>query len=106
MKLITEELKKQIPKLYSQEEKGENAIAYCKFFTPDSSFTWYVTESSDDNEETMFFGLVDGLNTELGYFSLEQLKSVRGPFGLAVERDLHFQPTSLAEIKKKINAWT
>ncbi len=27
---------------------------------------------------------------ELGYVSLAELQSVRGPFGLQVERDLHF----------------
>ena len=44
------------------------------------------------------FGLVDGHEKELGYFSLKELESVRGPFGLPIERDIHWQPKTLEEI--------
>jgi len=44
MKLITEEIKKVLPKLYEQESLGYNATVYVKFFTPDSNWTWYATE--------------------------------------------------------------
>jgi hypothetical protein len=50
-----------------------------------------------DGEDT-FFGLVEGQEKELGYFSLAELSSVRGPMGLAIERDLHWTPKTLAEI--------
>jgi hypothetical protein len=45
-----------------------------------------------------FFGLVDGHCKELGYFSLSDLEGVRGPMGLPIERDLHWQPKTLEEI--------
>jgi hypothetical protein len=45
-----------------------------------------------------FFGLVDGHEKELGYVALSELESVRGPMGLPVERDLHWQPKTLEEI--------
>jgi len=35
---------------------------------------------------------------ELGYASLRQLKNVRGPLGLGIERDLYFKPTPLSQI--------
>jgi len=95
MKLLTEEIKKKLPKLYEQESKGYDAVAYLRFFTPDSNWTWYVTEF--DGKDT-FFGLVDGFEKELGYFLLSELESVRGPLGLKVERDLYFKPTSLKEL--------
>jgi hypothetical protein len=41
----------------------------------------------------------DGLEQELGYFSLAELQEVTGPFGLHVERDVHFVPMRLSEIK-------
>ena len=44
----------------------------------------------------MFFGLVCGMERELGYFSLAELQSVRGPLGLRVERDLYFTPTPMS----------
>ena len=97
MKLITKEIKNTLPKLYAQDSKGLNAIVYVKFFTPDSNWTWYATEF--DGKDT-FFGLVDGFVKELGYFSLSELESVKGPYGLKIERDLYFKQTTLEELMK------
>jgi len=97
MKLINEEIRNILPKLYEQDSKGLNAIAYVKFFTPDSNWTWYATEFDGKD---IFFGLVDGLCKELGYFSLSELESIRGPLGLKIERDLYFEQTTLEELMK------
>ena len=86
-----------LPLLYSQEPLGEDAIVFVKFFTPDSSWTWYATEFDGDDT---FFGLVDGHERELGYFSLAELRSARGPLGLSIERDEHFVPKTLAQVRK------
>ena len=95
MKLLTQEIRKKLPPLYSQESKGGKAIVYLKMFTPDSNFTFFATEF--DGEDT-FFGLVEGHEKELGYFSLAELKSVRGGLGLPIERDMYWQPKTLEEI--------
>ena len=95
MKLLTQEVKTKLPPLYSQEDKGGKAIAHVKFFTPDSNWTWWATEF--DGEDT-FFGLVEGHEKELGYFSLAELQSVKGGLGLPIERDLYWQPKTLEEI--------
>ena len=95
MKLLTEEIRRQLPPLGSQDGKGGKAIAYLKLFTPDSGWTFWAAEY--DGKDT-FFGLVDGMEKELGYFSLKELESVRGPFGLPIERDIHWQPKTLEEI--------
>ena len=95
MKLLTNNLRDKIPPLYSTDGE-DDPIVWCKFFTPDSSWTWYVLEF--DGEDT-FFGYVDGHYRELGYFSLSELKEVRGKLGLPVERDLHFEPKRLSDIK-------
>ena len=97
MKLLTKALRKQIPSLYSTEDQ-EDPIVQAKFFTPDSSWTWYVTEFDG---EDIFFGYVLGHEAEFGYFSLSELESVRGPLGLPIERDLHFEPTKLSTVKKQ-----
>ena len=62
MELITEEIRNILPGLYTQETLGFNAIAYLKFFTPDSNWTWYITEFDGDD---ILFGLVDGFEKEL-----------------------------------------
>jgi hypothetical protein len=45
----------------------------------------------------MFFGLVQGFEEELGYFTLRELQEARGPLGLAIERDMHFGNKTLRE---------
>ena len=95
MKLLTRELRKKLPPLYSQDGKGGKAVALVKYFTPSSSWSWYASEF--DGEDT-FFGLVDGQFKELGYFSLKELEEVRGPMGLPIERDLYWKPKTLEEI--------
>lgn len=95
MKLMTPELEKAFPALYSNEDTGAKAKVIAKFFTPWSNWTWYATEY--DPETRTFFGLVDGLEKEYGYFSLDELESVKGPLGLSIERDLHFGDHTVGE---------
>ena len=98
MQLMTTEIRNSIPALYSQEEKGEEAIVHAKFFTPDSNWTWLALEY--DGKDT-FFGLVKGFETEYGNFSLSELESARGPMGLGVERDAWFKPCTLREARSR-----
>ena len=106
MMLLTKEIRKTLPKLYSQEKKGENAMAVVKFFTPWTNWTWLVTEGQPDMDEDnkeidfMFFGLVDGFEQELGYFSLNEIMEVKGPAGLKIERDLYFTPKALKDCRR------
>lgn len=96
--LLPDEIRTQLPPLYSGEEQGLEAKALVKFFTPDSNWTWYASEFDGEDR---FFGLVSGLEVELGYFSLSELESVHGPLGLPIERDKFFEPTSLRELQEQ-----
>src|SRR5512140_712708 len=78
--LVPPEIAPQLPPLYSQEEKGDDAIAVVKFFTPWTSWTWYASEY--DPEKRLCFGVVVGPEREFGYFSLDELEDIRGPGGL------------------------
>ncbi len=95
MELLPEEIRQKLPKLYETEGQGVNAVVQVKFFTPYSNWTWYATEFDG---EDLFFGLVIGHEKEYGYFSLEELQSARSPMGMRIERDLYFEPTTLAEL--------
>jgi hypothetical protein len=96
MQLLTKELIGTIPKLYETEEiELEDKTIHAKFFTPWSNWTWYVIEFDGENQ---CFGFVKGLDAEFGYFSLSELESIEGPFGLKVERDIHFQPIKVCDI--------
>jgi len=89
MKLLTAEIIKRLPKLYSQEEVSNPKIIV-KYFHPLSSWTWYVTEGEKQEDGNwLFFGLVDGHEKELGYFKLKELEEVKVR-GLGIERDMFF----------------
>lgn len=56
--------------LFSQEEKGDEALAVIKFFLPGTPWTWYVTEGEQmENGDWHLFGLVTNPyeEKELGY---------------------------------------
>ena len=97
--LLPRELRERIPTLYATE-KIEDPIVHAKFFTPWTNWTWFVTEF--DGEETCF-GLVSGLDVELGYFNLAELEATRGPGGIRIERDLHFKPKPLSEVRQHLD---
>ena len=44
--------------------------------------------------------VISPFESELGYFSLNEIKSIKGTLGLSVERDLSFKPTKLSIVKK------
>ncbi|MDO9303990.1 MAG: DUF2958 domain-containing protein [Sulfuricurvum sp.] len=96
--LIPQELLHTIPDLYATEEISD-PICHIKLFTPDSNWTWYVIEFSKEDSK-MCFGFVQGMESELGYFSLDELELLRGSLGLPIERDLSFKPTLLSKIKR------
>ena len=95
MKLLTQADRKRLPPLYTTENDMD-PIAQVKFFDPCGSWSWYATEFDG---EDLFFGLVDGSDTELGYFRLSELAGVKGPFGIGIERDTSFDPTPLSKLK-------
>ena len=114
MKLLTEEIKQQLPPLYAQENEKDPWV-YCKFFDPVGSWIWYAIEGSPVDEsgyfdtdkekvDFLFFGLVIGVEPELGYFSLRELENAKqgltGLRALPLERDRYFVPCRLSEVKK------
>jgi hypothetical protein len=92
MQLLTKEIERKIKPIGTFENTApQNIPITVKFFTPDSGWTWYVTEGEKrDNDDWLFFGLVDGTEKELGYFLLSDLTDVRGSLGLPIERDRGF----------------
>ena len=97
MKLLTDELRERLPKLYSQEAEPEPMV-HAKFFMPGTVWTWYVTEGQEQEGDFLFFGFVVGLESEFGYFLLSELESVTTPLGLHVERDLAFREGRLTDV--------
>ena len=103
MKLLTKTLKKQIPALYSTESISFNEkIAVAKFFNPIGAGTWYIIEGEEQADgDFLCFGIVELSNRELGYFSLNELKSIRLPFGFKIERDITFVPDKILNLRRE-----
>ena len=72
-------------------------MARVKWFTPDAGWTWFVIEF--DPAERLCFGYIIGHEREFGYFSLDEIESLRGPLGLKVERDLYWEPKPISQCK-------
>ena len=95
----TQELLKQLPELYAQDGKGENATVHIKLHIPNSGYCWYLTEyDPNDNIAFGYTNLNDPQMAELGYISIQELIEVDK---YDVVRDLSFKPTTLKEVKKE-----
>lgn len=109
-KLLTVAIKNAAKKfpLGSQDGKKGDAVVLARFFTPASSFTWYMLEYNQETDEA--YGLVFGHETEYGYFSLNELQNAKHEVSFmgisseiqAVERDISVDPKkyTLAELLK------
>ncbi len=100
MKLLTKALEKRFAEVGSQVGHGDEAIVVARYFTPDSSWTWFATQYLP--EERNFFGLVSGHAVELGYFNLDEMASVRGPLGLPIERELCWRECTVGEVRRRL----
>ncbi len=103
MELLTEELRADLPPLCRQEHVPDPTV-HVKLFTPDSSWTWFVTEGRPEAGDFLFFGYVVGHEEEWGYFCLSELESARGPLGLPIERDLYFEPGPISEVLNRFRS--
>ena len=56
MKLLTQEIKRKLPRLYATESislKKKEVI--CKFLNPSGSGNWYAIEGQQKNDDFIFF---------------------------------------------------
>ncbi len=87
-------------RIHAAQDRHFDPWPVIKFFNPVGAATWIATELDEDGDT--LFGLADlGFGCpELGCFSLREIKAVRLPFGLAIERDAHFDPLA------PLSVWT
>ena len=91
MKLITKKEEKLFEKypLYSQEGKGMDSKVVVKFFNPVGSGTWLITEGEQQGDDFIMYGYCHICDWEWGYVSLNELKGLRLPLGLSIEREMY-----------------
>ena len=90
MKLFTEEQRTKL--LANGTRRGPDHEPVVKLFNPCGAGTWLLSELDPEHPNECAFGLADlGFGTpELGLIGLLELTEYRGPFGLGIERDIHF----------------
>lgn len=93
MELLTKELEEKLPAFLDQDGLGGDAVVYAVYQC--LYWTWYVLEYNPANK--MFFGIVDGIEREYGYFSLHQFYDLIEQ-GLPVILDKDFEPTTVKEL--------
>lgn len=110
MQLMTQELEQKLKNypLYSQDGKGDKAEVVIKYFNPVGCGTWYVLEGEkQENGDYLFFGYVELLEGEYGYFSLRELENLKIPLKIngrivdtmGIERDLYSELRTIGEMK-------
>ena len=97
MQMLTKMIGEKLPRLDETENTPPaEKVCVVKFFQPWGSWTWYAVEWDGQDR---FYGLVDGFELEWGYFSLQELQSLRGPGGITIERDLYFGMRQMKDIR-------
>jgi len=92
MNLLTKAIEQAFKKQGDTSEKSSKDIkVICKFFNPVGVGTWWLYERLDDDVFMAFCLLDDPTFAELGSISLSEMKSLKLPFGLGIERDTSFE---------------
>lgn len=91
--------------LYSQDGKGNDAVAVARLFHPQRSGAIYLTEYDGDDTFFGYYKEMEGEPSgdfdqdEYGYFSKSELENTRSSRGLGYERDSSFKGARMGDVK-------
>jgi hypothetical protein len=104
MKLVTKALEKSTPMIGATSHLSSTEImVQFKLFNPCGVGHWYITEYDPETKEAFgFANLGDPRMAELGYIPLDELESIKLPFGMGIERDINFEPRKLSEVMEVV----
>jgi len=89
MKLLLDKHINQMIKNHQEQDGSKSFKAVVKLFNPAGIGTWYLSELNPDTN--LAFGLSCLHEKELGDVSMDEIKSLKLPFGLKIERDIMFE---------------
>ena len=104
LKLLPYAVRENLPILGAQQSLGGQAKAWTRWYTPDGSREWYITEGSAKRNpqgqavDYLLYGLAQGECRKLDYFWLSDLAAFRSSSGAPVQRDSYWLPKALREI--------
>ena len=100
MKLITDKIAEQAEKQYDEGSDMEQKVV-AKYFDPMGSWKWFLMNKKKD--DSYCWGIVKGFEVEMGSFSIDELESIKLPFGLGIERDTLFEPMKAKDVWDRLN---
>ena len=98
MELLTQEDKRQVPRL-EMTMGSLDPMVRVLFHMPMLDWTWYVIEYNGKNE---VFALEERERTKWGFYNLDELQDLRGPFGLRVQRAQKYLPMPLSQARHEV----
>lgn len=98
MELLTREEKKRIPPFEMTQDTTDPLVSVL-LHMPTLDWTWYVIEYGGKNE---VFALEERERAKWGFYSLEQLEDLRGPFGLRVQQVQRYRPMPLSAARHEV----
>lgn len=109
-KLMPLELIQEMPRLYEQDGKGDQATVHAHLFGPIGDF--YLTEVNKEGTEAFGWSRLSGMPdmAELGYISITELKDLLSKYTsrpslltvkYMVERDLYWSKCTIEDVKKR-----
>lgn len=101
--LMTDEMLQSVPKLYGQEDVplADKEVHAAYVILLKSSWTWYLTEYDPKSGDA--FGLVLGMESEWGYFNLNELKSLGAQRLVLEDFPKTFRELKDTELKKQMS---
>lgn len=74
----------------------DQIVCPVKLFNPTGVGTWHI--AAYDPDTRIAWGVCQLQDTAVGSVSMDELLAFRGQFGLPIERDLHYTPTTIGEL--------
>lgn len=91
--LFTEQIQEAFKQQgYTGDKSMAEIKVVCKLFNPCGVGTWWLYEHVEGDIYMAFCLLGNSQDAEIGAISLNELLSLKLPFGLSIERDIHFTP--------------
>ena len=81
---------------------GFDVEVIVKYFNPCGAGTWLITEAEEQKDgDWLLFGYACIHEWEWGYVLLSELRNLRLPFGMTIERDLYSSARTVREHLKR-----
>ena len=103
MELMTEEISQMAQEQFPHGQDMDQMVI-ARFHDAQGSWSWYVINQNPDDLDSIF-GIVHGTQVEMGIFSLQELQTYEGSFGLQVVRDIYFKPITANELWERLNTF-